>query len=549
MTLALQPKAAVLGHQETTVGDHDDHCLQEDVPQERSRLQQNSEESDETVVHFAPGLLAQQVTDFISKMEAVRPELVRAARVQSVLQGLARPLRVKGDFYNLGQAAKPEVFWSHSWHGSVPAKVATVFFLHNATAATAVSTGAAALTCIAFGLGALPDDDHHSWWCLSSGCFAYLLTMFFWRPRQLVFVDRICISQVDSLLQAQGIFSLGAILKSADVMLVLWDPSWARRLWCVWELAAFIHSRPNGEKPRVSVRPTMLGFTMSASWFAFLLGGVAFHVAFHTIGVDSGRNGASLLFISLACCGVIFWYIAHLAREYCRHVTTMGQHIGHFRVAGAEAFCCSIEHRRPGSDEPVMCDREVMQKCITIWFGSIESFEQCVQGEVCDLMVNQLSHQMVSYWRLAEASPIVFWTILDRVAYHLRYMWHSGDTTPFHIFGSLRILVGLSFWLGVVPILFRIMFLLAWIMQARCACRLLDAFMSLLLVLAGLIIFSCFVFLDYLLVNLFAASGLDALAFTLITGPIAALAWYCLPVPVPRLSRKTATSAAATAKV
>ena len=70
-------------------------------------------------------------------MEAARrPELVRAARAQRVLQGLARPLRAKIDFYHMSHTAKPEVFWSHSWHGSVPAKVATVFFLHNATAAT-----------------------------------------------------------------------------------------------------------------------------------------------------------------------------------------------------------------------------------------------------------------------------------------------------------------------------------------------------------------------------------------------------------------------------
>lgn len=109
---------------------------------------------------------------------------------------------------------------------------------------------------------------------------------------------------------------------------------------------------------------------------------------------------------------VVVWYIAHLAREYCRHLTAMGQHIGNFRVAAAASFCCSTKHRRAGSDEPLMCDREVMPKCLNIWFGSIESFEQCVQGQVCDLMVDQLFTPK----RLAEASPIVLWTILDRVA-------------------------------------------------------------------------------------------------------------------------------------
>ena len=49
----------------------------------------------------------------------------------------------------------------------------------------------------------------------------YLLVLLFWQPQQLVFVDRVCISQTDPGLQAEGLLSLGAILKSSDSVLAI----------------------------------------------------------------------------------------------------------------------------------------------------------------------------------------------------------------------------------------------------------------------------------------------------------------------------------------
>ena len=64
------------------------------------------------------------------------------------------------DFYRLSQVTTHiHAFWSHSWHGSVRRKIATVFFFHTGTAATVVSTLAAVVTCLVFGLGWLPTND------------------------------------------------------------------------------------------------------------------------------------------------------------------------------------------------------------------------------------------------------------------------------------------------------------------------------------------------------------------------------------------------------
>ena len=118
-------------------------------------------------------------------------------------------------------------------------------------------------------------------------------------------------------------------------MQVLWDSSWAWRLWCAFESAAFLHSRPPVEKTNIRIRPTILGVTLCATWFACFVGGFAFEAVFYTIPFNSSRFYL-LLSISLASCGVVFWYTAHLAREYCRDIITMCQQIRHFRITMAQ---------------------------------------------------------------------------------------------------------------------------------------------------------------------------------------------------------------------
>ena len=224
--------------------------------------------------------------------------------------------------------------------------------MSNATAACTISTAAAILAGIAFGLGWLPSFDSQSvqcFWCMGVGCVSYALALLYWRSRRKVFVDRICISQDDPQLKAEGLFSLGAILQSADEMLVLWDPSWARRLWCVFELAAFLYTRPsNLQKPPVSIRPTLLGHTIFSVLVALLLAGWTFHLS-----MIFGYSLQMGVLASLGLCGVIFFAIAHLARVYCRNVTTLCDQVATFRVATAKSYCCDVDHKVSGDDQPM----------------------------------------------------------------------------------------------------------------------------------------------------------------------------------------------------
>ena len=202
----------------------------EDEEFERDTSASNSEEA--IIVAMLPDVL--WLSDHIATMLPTRPEIIRAAPVWAVLRGFARPLRQQeGDFFELSRVTtRVQAFWSHSWHGSTCMKIATVFLLNNATAAAVVSTASAFSAFFLVGLGVLPQPStQHCAWCISSGVLTYVLTMLFWHPPRLVFVDRLCISQSDPVLKAEGLFSLGAILKNSDRMLVLWDRSWTQRLW------------------------------------------------------------------------------------------------------------------------------------------------------------------------------------------------------------------------------------------------------------------------------------------------------------------------------
>ncbi|OLQ07433.1 hypothetical protein AK812_SmicGene9179 [Symbiodinium microadriaticum] len=119
--------------------------------------------------------------------------------------------------------------------------------------------------------------------------------MIFPRVRELKvktqrFDERICISQSDEQLKGEALISLGAFLKCSDSMLVLWDPSYVGRLWCIFELAGFLHSRQRGMKPQLMIRPTVLG--------------IAVHLILAQLNIT---NFAASFFFDLVGAGMEFW--------------------------------------------------------------------------------------------------------------------------------------------------------------------------------------------------------------------------------------------------
>ena len=89
------PTATVLGHPEAFDNDLD---VEVSVPSKRSSL--SDKDGEESLPQTDSPEWIAGIADIISKMEPVRPDVVRATRAQNVLHKLGRPLRL-GSFKSI----------------------------------------------------------------------------------------------------------------------------------------------------------------------------------------------------------------------------------------------------------------------------------------------------------------------------------------------------------------------------------------------------------------------------------------------------------------
>ncbi|CAE7217492.1 unnamed protein product [Symbiodinium sp. CCMP2456] len=175
----------------------------------------------------------------LASMQATRPEIVRGIPVCRALQ-LAPLLWARGDLDALHRCSKatPKLteFWSHSWQTKAWLKYISILFLNNSFPAFVVGTVLASVSFALWVADILPtwSRRHQYGWSLVTGVVSYYLTLLFWRSRKLAFLDIACINQTDKVRKTEGLVSMGAILKNSDQLLVLWDATYAARLWCMF---------------------------------------------------------------------------------------------------------------------------------------------------------------------------------------------------------------------------------------------------------------------------------------------------------------------------
>ncbi|CAE7358451.1 unnamed protein product [Symbiodinium natans] len=277
--------------------------------------------------------------------------------------------------------------------------------------------------------------------CAVSGLVSFILVLLLWRPQTQVFVDRICIHQQDPALKAEGIFNMGGILKHSSSILVMFDRSWAERLWCVYELAAFIKSHEDDPQAQVLVRPTALA---PGSCIA-LLTVATFSMVVAALPAENKLIVWGLIVLTVIV--VTFW--ASLAmRGFFRDLKQVESALKHFRMDKCSCWCCENGHVHPKSGEPIqLCDRELLQRCICVWFGSVETFEDSVSNTASAALVDQLGSNAFTYsWMLMLCCPFC-WSNMDRIVANILV---EDYKTVLEL--SLLTLVG---WLCCAPVFIR----------------------------------------------------------------------------------------------
>ncbi|CAE7279543.1 unnamed protein product [Symbiodinium sp. CCMP2456] len=391
----------------------------------------------------------------IARMDVLNPEVLRVTPVVGALENFAVALRVgsAGSFYQKShKSQKISTFWSHSWHGGHWKKIFAIITLYNGTAAVLLSLLTGACMMLLFGLRTLPGidrgwlDETVQWSCWStfSGFVVASLVMMFWQPRTEVFLDRICISQNDDRLKAEAILSLAGLLKKSDRMLILWDPTWTQRLWCLFELAAFLKSKTSSQQHLI-VRPIFMGPLSIAVYLTF----AAFAMPMAVVplpGFDA-RTVAQLLSAIVFCMLVVAVPTVSTIRSYFRDLDTMTLQLSSISVDSTRSTCCDTHHVTPEGGR-ILCDRKIVKECVKIWFGSELTFQDTVRAEVLDILNRNLTQKVFSTpWALGVTSPIMLAFMDVSVSFaHLGSLWEPWDHNAVAL-----LLEGLTIWFLFVP--------------------------------------------------------------------------------------------------
>ena len=380
-------------------------------------------------ISLGSGNSAPKDADMIVKMEIGSPELLRGTYPSRALRCFGKILRqdFSGDMFHASfQSEKIDCFWSHSWHAASWKKIMLLMVVYNGRAAVVFGNLAAFGGMLLFYFGLLPGHvryfalDGASYLSGPWGCvFGSLVTpivLLLWQPGSTVFFDRICIHQTNRQRKSAGILSIGGILRHSESILVMWERTYATRLWTVFELAAFMksHGQSQSVLAGLLIRPIMLGPT-GCGLFAILV-----PLSFSIMFVEGSNLQQALLMRGV----LLFLFlvpVTHAVRAHFRNVDRYRIQLENFRLSDAH---CAVEHLDKSQNS--VCDKDIILACVRSWFGSEQAFEDTVRSHVSFVLTRGLGSSSLPFrWFLAICT-CCFWAFGDLVTARLRaeeYYW------------------------------------------------------------------------------------------------------------------------------
>jgi len=226
--------------------------------------------------------------------------------------------------------------------------------------------------------------------------------------------------------------------------MVLWDSTYVERLWCIFELAAFLKSQDEDPSKRLCVRPTFLGPCVSALYASWAVGSITTFLLLDT---------SPVIRIVWLCGWLVYLAVfGHWLRSHQRSIDQMLHQLKDFRIENTKSQCCKLNHQDPRSQMPMTCDREILLQCIADWFGNVEKFEEEVRSRVRIALEKGLGNVGMPYmWGIAAVCPFM-WTQLDAIAGRLRA--GRGE------WAAEIAIYTLAAWLGFVPLVLPLAFTL-----------------------------------------------------------------------------------------
>lgn len=387
--------------------------------------------------------------------EEVKGDILRAVPVHKVMAKMgavfacsaATTVEAQKEEHGLSEPVeKIDDFISHDWATGRWAKLLTLTYLYNGTAAVLI----ALLFCLALAplvaIGALPMPTSKDYlkvcgqtigglnkpfFFLPLGILLFWLILIFGREHQSywkalthprliarcrrrnAFVDKVCINQVDNELKRKGILALAGYLKKCDRMVMLWSPRYLTRLWCVYEVAAWLRIVGVGNgaqfENRVAFHPvsrTLFIFLVQFTWVIQ----ECLIVFVHTLGVDSLILPLVIGFLALLC-------TAKVVRNLVGHMLVLPKQLDSFSCREAQCFCCTHDHKMPG-DGPTAgatlpCDRLLIYRTLEMWFRANVGQEMSAE---------EMREEVLNYFDSLVRVQVKRFMVERRGLIHINYM-------------------------------------------------------------------------------------------------------------------------------
>uniref|UniRef100_A0A7S0A022 Uncharacterized protein n=1 Tax=Pyrodinium bahamense TaxID=73915 RepID=A0A7S0A022_9DINO len=281
---------------------------------------------------------------------------------------------------------------------------------------------------------------HWGMWCTLIGPAVGLMFIFsspafprFCGHDPVVFLDVACICQTDDTLKAAGIHALGGLLRRSRELHIMWSPEYFSRLWCVYELAAFLRINAGGG---IRFRPI---FIEVAILLYFVFNWLATVLFMACLMLDMSDLNMPLAAIAVG--HLLLLHCMHLLRHYMRDKQELAKQLEAFDVRHAQC--------REGRD------RAHILRSIQRWYGSEDHFNDQVRGQVRFELLQTLSATHLPYLTaFANGSGAAVCALLDCFV----GLWRSGLPAPglasFFVYATSSVL-----FLG--PALARLFFFLA----------------------------------------------------------------------------------------
>lgn len=388
--------------------------------------------------------------DFLQRLEVTRPEVIRVTQARHALWCFGRALREGHngrDRYQQSEVRRHIAqFWSHSWRGNnTMSKILLLLVVYNGLPAILVGSAAFVSVRICmqpeFELRPMPNTLA---WSTLAGIVLSSLTFLTWPSRRRVFLDRICIHQKDERLKAEGMLNLAALLKHSQSMLVCWDPSYVRRMWCTVELAAYLKCHPDG---RLTIRPVSWGpCTIAGFLTVAILLAVADTLLEH---FDSQAVAEVSAFVFAACVMAFMYFTTVAARAHFRAASTVQEQLRTFSFLNdTRCYCCSVNHVNPKTGQRMICDRQAIAGCLEHWFGSDTAFDAVVQRDVSAAFQRGVMSCLLPYaWLTGATIPIAWFGVHAG----LQSLWWRSGVDLWLAFSNTLYLF--CTWLGTIPVL------------------------------------------------------------------------------------------------